>query len=261
MDASRPISDPIPPPDSPAGSGNSDASGVYNAERTAIPLFHAAWLFALGIAATQFIYLRPSWVLLAIVPIAVLCAIAALRMQRISWLPMAAMGLLLGAWCAEMEPHPAPASQLAALSDGLLRTVEGTVVDAGPLRNEAEAVVNEGNPEAPPPEMQDSAQPLESPSQSLDLRVSTMEVVTDSEDAQIPASGGVRMQVRWPQDDPAAPFSCGDRIRAVLRLSQPEVYRDPNVWSREDYLLDQGITATGHVKVDRVERLSRSRSF
>ena len=261
MDASRPISDPIPPPDSPAGSGNSDASGVYNAERTAIPLFHAAWLFALGIAATQFIYLRPSWVLLAIVPIAVLCAIAALRMQRISWLPMAAMGLLLGAWCAEMEPHPAPASQLAALSDGLLRTVEGTVVDAGPLRNEAEAVVNEGNPEAPPPEMQDSAQPLESPSQSLDLRVSTMEVVTDSEDAQIPASGGVRMQVRWPQDDPAAPFSCGDRIRAVLRLSQPEVYRDPNVWSREDYLLDQGITATGHVKVDRVERLSRSREL
>lgn len=261
MDASRPISDQIPPIGNPVRPGNPEVSLGHNAQRTSIPLFHAAWLFALGIAATQFIYLRPSWILVAIVAIAVLCAIAALRAQQIAWLPLAAVGLLLGAWCAEMEPHPAAALQLATLSDGLLRAVEGTVVDAGPLRNEAEAVVNEGNPEAPPPEMQGSAHSLESPSQALELRVSTIELVTDTEDAQAPASGGVRIQVRWPEGDSAAPFSCGDRIRAVLRLSQPEIYRDPDVWSRQDYLLDQGITATGHVKVDRVERLSRSQEL
>jgi competence protein ComEC len=64
--------------------------------------------------------------------------------------------------------------------------------------------------------------------------------------------------VRWPANRPAEPFACGDRVRAIVRLDLPEVYRDPNVWSRQDYLLDQGITATGHVKVDRVERLPRS---
>jgi competence protein ComEC len=234
--------------------------GERSSERTSIPLFHAAWLFALGIAATQFIYLRPSWVLLALAPIALLCAVAAFRAQRIAWVPLAAMGLLLGAWCAEMEPHPAPAPQLAAASDGLLRSVEGTVVDAGPLRNEAEAIVNEHNPEAPAPDVEGRSQPIDSPSQSLDLRVWTVEVVTDSEDIQAPMAGGVRMHVSWPEYYPApvVPFACGDRIRAVLRLSLPDVYHDPNVWSRQDYLLDQGITATGHVKVDRVERLSRS---
>ena len=39
-----------------------------------------------------------------------LCALlAALRAQRVAWLPLLALWLLLGAWCAEMEPHPAPA--------------------------------------------------------------------------------------------------------------------------------------------------------
>ncbi|MEI9967334.1 MAG: hypothetical protein WDM87_01390 [Terracidiphilus sp.] len=58
------------------------------------------------------------------------------RTQRIAWLPLAVLWVMLGAWCGEMEPQPAAAPELAALSDGLLRTVEGTVVDAGPVRTE-----------------------------------------------------------------------------------------------------------------------------
>jgi competence protein ComEC len=258
MVATAPIPAQLPSVRNLVGPGDPKATGQDNAERTAIPLFHAAWLFALGIAATQFFYLRPSWVLLALAPIALLCVIAALRSQRIAWLPLAIIGLLLGVWCAEMEPHPASAPDLAAASDGLLRTVEGTVVDAGPVRNETEGIVNEHNPEAPAPELDSASPSFESPSQSLDLRVSTVEFVTDTEDNQSPMPGGVRVQVRWPDNDSAVRFACGDRIRAVLRLSLPEVYHDPNVWSRQDYLLDQGITSTGHVKIDRVERLPRS---
>ena len=67
---------------------------------SAVPLFHAAWLFALGIALTQWLWLRPSFVLIALAALAVLCAIAALRAERIVWLPMAALWFLLGAWCA-----------------------------------------------------------------------------------------------------------------------------------------------------------------
>ena len=186
--------------------------------------------------------------LVALALVAVLCGVAAFRAQRIAWLPLAVLWLLLGAWCAEMEPHPAPAPALAALSDGLLRTVEGTVVDAGPVRGETEQNLDE------PAAARNSAQP----SQRIDLRVSSLEVVTDAEDAQAPVEGGVRLTVRWPQGPSGQqPFQCGERIRAVVRLLPPEVYHDPGVWSREDFLLDQGITSTATVSIDRVERLGQ----
>ncbi len=209
-----------------------------------VPLFHAAWLFAAGIALTQAVWLRPSLVLLAIVPVAVLCCVAAVRAQRVMWIPLAAMWCLLGAWCAEMEPHPAPAPNIAALSDGLLRTVEGTVMDASAVRGEtvenAEEAAGDG------------------PSQRIDLRVSTIEVVNDVEDTQASAEGAVRLTVRWPEGqngDGSPPLRCGERIRAVVRLLPPEVYRSPGAWNRVDYLIDQGITTTATVSVDRVERL------
>jgi len=225
-----------------------------------IPLFHAAWLFALGIAVTEALWLRPSQVLVALALVAALCIVAALRARRIVWLPLAALWLLLGAWCAEMEPHPAPAPAVAALSDGLLRTVEGTVVDAGPVRGETEQNLidhewNDNHNEAAEP----AQLPAQQPSQRIDLRVSSMEVVTDTDDAQTPVEGGVRLTVHWPQIIAGQqPFHCGERVRAVVRLLPPEVYRDPGVWSREDFLVDQGITSTATVSSDRIERLGSS---
>ncbi len=40
----------------------------------------------------------------------------------------------------------------------------------------------------------------------------------------------------------------------------PEVYRDPGAWSREEYLLDLGITSTATLDSERVERLSAAPS-
>jgi competence protein ComEC len=211
-----------------------------------LPLFHAAWLFAVGIAVTHVLYLRPSLVLVALALVAVLCGVAAFRAQRIAWMPLAVLWLLLGAWCAWMEPHPAPAPALAALSDGLLRTVEGTVVDAGPVRGEAEQNLDE---------LDSTLQP----SQRVDLRVTSLEVVTDTDDALTPLEGRIRLTVRWSVATAAQqPFRCGERLRAVARLLPPEVYHDPGVWSREDFLVEQGITSTATVAIDRVERLGPS---
>lgn len=209
---------------------------------SAAPVFCAAWLFILGIVAARYIWMRPSLTLAALLPIAVLCAVAATRAQRIAWLPVALLWLLLGAWSSEMEPHPAPARPLDSLSDGLLRTVEGTVRNTGPLRVETE---------------QNLDQPSRAePSQRIDVRVAGAEVVTDWEDAQQPVSGGVRLTVRWPAGSNAPePFHCGQRIRAVVRLLPPEVYRDPGVWSRTDYLLDHGITSSSSVKAADVKLL------
>ncbi len=157
-----------------------------------------------------------------------------------------------------MEPHPAPAPALAALSDGLLRTVEGTVVDTGPVRGEIEQNLND----------RDSAEPsvtalTAEPAQRIDLRVSSLEVVTDAVDAQAPVAGGVRLTVRWPAQDASnpsnpptrSPFIAASASAPWCACLPPEVYHDPGVWSREDFLLDQGITSSATVSIDRVERL------
>ncbi len=110
---------------------------IASAGSSGVPLFHAAWLFAIGIALTERLWLRPSWVLVALGLVAVLCGIAALRAQRVMWLPLALLWCLLGAWVRADGAASGTRTALAGLSDGLLRTVEGTVVDAGAVRSEA----------------------------------------------------------------------------------------------------------------------------
>ncbi|HTX77767.1 MAG TPA: ComEC/Rec2 family competence protein [Terracidiphilus sp.] len=209
-----------------------------------MPLFHAAWLFAAGIEAASAGWLYPGMLLIALVLCAAACIAAALRVQHILWAPMALLWLLLGAWCAEMEPHPAPDQTLLALSDGLLRTVEGTVTIAGPVRGERDISVDEPA--------------TNTPAQTIDLRLATIEVVNDTEDVDQAVKGSVRLTVKWPLEQTPAPLACGDRIRAVVRLLPPEVYRDAGAWNRADYLLDQGITATASVDIARVERIGSS---
>jgi competence protein ComEC len=226
-----------------------------SADLTSVPLFLAAWLFAAGITVANWLWLRPSLVLIALALVAALCVLAAFRAQRIAWLPVSVLWLLLGAWCAWLEPHPAPAPALASLSNGLLRSVEGTIVDAGPVRGEIE----QNLPNEDPAQAAD-AEAAPRPAQRIDLRVSTLEIITDTADFQTPVSGNVRLTIRWPASNPAQPapqpFQCGARFRAVVRLLQPEVYRDPGVWSREDFLLSQGITSTATLNIERVEKVS-----
>ena len=209
------------------------------------PLFHSAWLFAIGIVIAHYIWLRPAWLLLSLVPIAILSGLAAIRAQRLIWLPLGGLWCILGIWCAEMQPQPSRDPALAALSDGLMRTVDGTVIDAGPLRYEPKAAA-EGSPE-------------EGPSQRIDIRLSSIEIVSDTEDLLKPSTGIVRMTIRWPADATSpVGLSCGQRIRADARLLLPDVYRDPGAWNYRDYLLEQGITSITTVKAERVGQLGSS---
>ena len=220
------------------------------------PLFHAAVLFAGGIVAARWLWLPPGRLLVALALLALLCCLAACKAQRVLWLPMAALWLLLGAWCAEMEPQPAPSPALAALSDNLLRTVEGTVTGAGPLRSEQEVNLRDSDGAEEP-----ASAPLQ-PSQRIDLQVATLETVSDESDAQAPIQGAVRLTVRWPASPaPAQPLRCGEKLRAVVRLLPPEVYHDPGAWNRAGFLLDQGITSAATVSLARVERLGADRGL
>lgn len=210
---------------------------------TKIPLFHAAWLFACGITLAHFLWLRPTITLLALAPVAVFCWIAALRAQRVVWITLAALWFLLGAWCAEMEPHPGPAPAVSALSDGLLRTMEGTIISTGSVQNEAGNNEDETNSEGL--------------LQRVDLRLSSIEFVNDTEDKQVPAgNGSVRLTVHWPVEaTPTSSFHCGERLRVVARLFRPQIYRTPGAWNRADYLLDQGITSNASVELDHIEKI------
>jgi competence protein ComEC len=214
------------------------SSGATASRPDAVPLFQAAWLFAVGISVTHWLWLRPGLLLAAL---AILCGIAAVKTQRILLVPLAALWCLLGAWCGLMEPHPAPAADIASLSDGLARTLEDTVIDTSPVRNEVEQNLNDD-------EAREAAVPAE-PTQRIDVQLGSLEKVTDTEDKQETLTGQVRLTVRWPAgtttEMAGQTFHCGDRIQADARLLQPAVYHDPGVWSRADYLLDQGITSTG----------------
>jgi competence protein ComEC len=208
-----------------------------------LPLFHAAWLFAAGIALSRALWLRPGVLFAGVLLMMAICAATALFALRIRWLSLAALWMLLGLWCAEMQPAPTAAPALLHASDGLVRTVEGVVVDAGLLRSEVEETIY--------------GSASESSTQRVDLGITSLEVLSDTEDEQQPADGEVRLTIRWPSEQAQAlqTFHCGERLRALVRLYPPEVYRDPGAWSRAEYLLEQGITSTASVHVEHVERL------
>jgi competence protein ComEC len=224
------------------------SSGAAAARPEAVPLFHAAWLFAMSIIATHWLWLPPAILLNALAGVAILCCVAAIRAQKVIWLPLSVLWCLLGIWCRLMEPQSAPAPQIAGLSDGLMRAVEGSIVDVGPIRNEAELSINDDG-------VYDAAPALEL-TQRIDVRVRSLEEVSDTIDHQAPASGTVRLTVRWPAGTMLASaanvFQCGDLIRADARLLRPAVFHDPGVWNRADYLLDQGITSTASMTIDRI---------
>ncbi|WP_263355926.1 ComEC/Rec2 family competence protein [Acidicapsa ligni] len=221
-----------------------------------IPLFYAALLFIAGILIARFQYLRPGILLAGLAPLTLIAGCAIFKAPRLSWLPIALIWITLGTWSAESERQPAPSPTITALNNGLLRTVEGTVTAAGPLRNAAPEA--EDIPEAQTaPEAQNEPETQDVPAissphqlQQVDLELTSAETVTDQADilTAIPKSqtAKLRLTIHWPHANPdsSTPISCGDHLQAVVRMLSPDTYHDPGVWSQTDYLQSQSIAAT-----------------
>src|ERR1700684_3890391 len=94
-------------PPASSATGQDVSAGNRFSNLTTVPLFNAAWLFAAGVALASWLWLRPSMVLIALLLTIALCGLAALCAQRIAWLPLATLWLLLGALCGGIGPHPA----------------------------------------------------------------------------------------------------------------------------------------------------------
>jgi competence protein ComEC len=221
-----------------------------------IPLFYAALLFIAGILIAHYQYLRPSYLLATLLPLVLIAGLAIFKAPELSWLPIAAIWIILGAWAAETEPQPAPSPQIAALTDGLLRTVEGVITAAGPLRPQTQEAENNATGEAEDdPDFAGSATTPHQQIQQVDLELSAAEIVTDTSDeiSTIPKAQTtkLRLTVQWPTSSIA--IHCGDHLRAVVRMLPPDTYHDPGVWSQTSYLQAQNIAATSTVLASKTD--------
>ena len=212
---------------------------------TFIPMFYAALCFLAGIIAVRLHPLRASFLLIGVLLLAVTALIAIWKAPRMTWTVVALLWTVLGAWSAEMQPSPSPNPVVIQLADGLLRTVEGTVVDAGPMRTaeqDEDDDTDSGEGAASGRGFREATGAI----QRLDLQLTAAETVTDEKDAVVPVEkdrdARIRLSLHWPEAVAPA-LQCGDTIRAVVRVQTTDVYHDPGVWSRAEWLESQDVTA------------------
>jgi competence protein ComEC len=213
---------------------------------------------------------QPAVILLIATALLSLLTLAALRWSlRIAIIPLAAVWMAIGCWCAEIQPAPSIQHALATYADGLSRQLRGHVMRVREL----------------PPQIEDSDHDKETGwwaekeadeeaatvgALSVDIRVDSIEEVTPDISRMVPMTGGVRMNVI--ADRPgrretagtttaieALPtLKCGDIVEAPMRIKVAERYRDPGAWQYADYLLAQGIGAHASVRASKIALLDRS---
>ena len=219
-----------------------------------VPLFYVALLFLGGVVLARYAPVRANLLLLGFVALVVAAIAVIWKASQWAWVPLVGVWVLLGAWSAATEAKPVASAAILSLSDGLLRTVEGTVADTGPLQERREANAEDAGDDAAS-EAGDSqveaAAKTDGVRQRVDLLVDAAEVVTDSSDAMTAIasadSSRVRVSVEWPAKGPVKTIVCGQRLRLVMRMLPPDVYLDPGVWDRAAYLQTQQVTAQGKV--------------
>jgi competence protein ComEC len=213
-----------------------------------VPLLTACTCFAVGdLFALRW---QPTLLLAAAALLLFALSLVSLRKAaRIAIVPTYALWIVLGCWCAQIEP-PIPQQQaLRTLADGLTRDVQGTVIR---VRTLPPTPHNSPHPAFEPDAWEADPDP---DTQSIDLDVQTVEYLTPDLSVMQPTTGGIRFNVNGPQ----LALHCGDLIDVPLRLRSPDVYRDPGAWSYADYLLSEGIGATGSAKSSRVQILRSAR--
>jgi competence protein ComEC len=232
------------------------------------PLLTAVCWFALGevISRNQ----QPIVILFIATILLSLLTLAALRWSlRTAIIPLAAVWMAIGCWCATIQPVPPTQQALAGYADGLSRQLRGRVMRVREL----------------PPQQEDSDHDKETGwwaereadeeaaavgAVSVDIQVDSIEEVTPDISRMVPMTGGVRMNViadkppnRGAVGTTAAMrvlpiLKCGDVVEAPMRIKLPERYRDPGAWQYADYLLAQGIGAHASVRASKVTLLNGS---
>ena len=189
-----------------------------------------------------------------------LTLIALRRTLRLALLPLAALWITAGLWSAQLQPAPSPQTALLTYADGLSRTVEARVTRIHQLPPRTLAPETDATADRSADQDPDQWDEPGTPTLALDLALTAIEDVTPNTSRMVPITGGIltillASPISAQQSQPQ--LHCGDLIQAPIRLRIPERYRDPGAWQYADYLLDQGIAATGNLPAARItQRLS-----
>ena len=184
----------------------------------------------------------PALLFFGLLSCATLSLLAAHNAHRVSLVPLGAVFLLLGVFCAEAAPRPDPQQQLVQLADGTPRTLEGKITRLG-LVHHIEST------------LPFSDKTREEQSEQIQLKLTS---VTATDGTVRPLAGGVSLTLYAPLDAPLPRLGCADKVRAVATLRQPERYLDPGVWDERGYMLTKGIGAFGSSKAAAVIVISKA---
>lgn len=204
------------------------------------PALLAAVCFAAGDALTWVVWI-PSARLLGGIALLVAVGIAAVwRADRVALLAAGAVWVLLGMFCAEVQPRPASETPLGRVAEASAvatpatrregietsSLIEGTIQRTSGVRRVVSL--------AP---YSDTVR--EEQSQQVDVRVATV-------DGQpLPSPEGLRLTVYAPAGGRLPAMGCGSAIRGRMTVHEGERFLDPGVWDAGEWLRQQGIAALG----------------
>jgi competence protein ComEC len=214
---------------------------------TRAPLLFAALAFAAGILITSRVWFTPGWLAIATLLEGLLAATAARWRPRVALWPLAATWLLVGGFAAEMQPRPAPQTELRLIAQNTPVTLTGTIERASPIRR-----IVSFRPF--------SDEQITEQMHSVDLRVRSASVPGDPLQ---PIHGGLRLSLYAPEDAVMTPLGCGDNVTVTATIKPPERYRDPGVWNSPAWMLSQGIGIIGSSRAEklRIDGHGDQRSF
>ncbi|HVT98459.1 MAG TPA: ComEC/Rec2 family competence protein, partial [Acidobacteriaceae bacterium] len=231
----------------------------------AAPMLFIAVFFAGGTTLSCQFWLLPSHLLAALLLLFPVTAVSALVAPRIAPIAAAFLGVLLGLFCAEVQPH-LPAS--TPLEDIAFSTPASTpavrhariatthVVFGDVIRTTA---IRRIDTYAPYSDVLRHER-----SQQIDLRVATVD------GSPLPAPEGLRLTLYAPADASFPQIACGALFMGSAALHTEERFLDPDVWDASRWLRQQGIAALGSAHADqatitparhRPELICRIRSF
>ncbi len=231
------------------------------------PLLTAVCWFSLGEVMAR--NRPPAVVLLIAIALLSLLTLAALQCSlRIAIVPVAAVWMAIGCWCAEIQPAPPTQHALANYADGLSRQLRGRVVrvrDLAPQQGDSDHDKEAGWW----PEKEADEEAAAVGALSVDIQVDSIEEVTPDISRMVPMTGGVRLNViadKIPSNGTITTAArqvfptlhCGDVVEAPMRIKLAERYRDPGAWQYADYLLAQGIGAHASVRASKIARFDPS---
>jgi competence protein ComEC len=186
------------------------------------------------------------------------------RSLRLTLVPLAAVWISVGFWCAELQPVTSNQQTLLSYADGLSRQVRGRIVRVRRLPSN-NGIADRDKETGWWVEKEEDEAEATSGTLSVDLQVGAIEEVTPDVSRMVPITGGVRMNVivdKLPRNAAISPVAdilpalqCGDVIEAPMRLKVPERYSDPGAWQYADYLLMQGVGAHATVYASKIALL------